>query len=105
MASLRAVAVLAWGLSIRAALGALYRRDAEDARGAVGGRLGARADQAPAELQSITDQTQERTMYLRLAETLSAFLARLRVAADTLDILERQRLVRLLIKEVLVGDD
>src|SRR5216684_9122202 len=58
-----------------------------------------------AERQSITDQTRERTTYLRLAETLSAFLARLRVAADTLDILERQRLVRLLIKEVLVGDD
>jgi site-specific DNA recombinase len=57
------------------------------------------------ELQSIADQTRERTMYLQLAETLSAFLARLRVAADTLDILERQRLVRLLIKEVLVGDD
>jgi site-specific DNA recombinase len=50
-------------------------------------------------------QERERTMYLQLAETLSAFLARLRVAADTLDILERQRLVRLLIKEVLVGDD
>jgi hypothetical protein len=58
-----------------------------------------------AELQSIADQTRERTIYLRLAETLTAFLARLRVAADTLDILERQRLVRLLIKEVLVGDD
>src|SRR5712692_1227138 len=57
------------------------------------------------ELQSIADQTRERTMYLQLAETLSAFLARLRVAADTLDILERQRLVRLLIKEVLVEDD
>jgi site-specific DNA recombinase len=58
-----------------------------------------------AEQQSIADQTRERTAYLRLAETLSAFLARLRVAAATLDILERQRLVRLLIKEVLVGDD
>ena len=58
-----------------------------------------------AELQSIADQTRERTMYLQLAESLSAFLARLRVAADTLNIFERQRLVRLLIKEVLVGDD
>src|SRR5206468_721395 len=47
-----------------------------------------------AELQSIADQTRERTMYLQLAESLSAFLARLRVAADTLDIVERQRLVR-----------
>src|SRR5712671_2539693 len=41
-----------------------------------------------AELQSIADQTRERTTYLRLAETLLAFLARLRVAADTLYILE-----------------
>src|SRR5262249_13921655 len=56
------------------------------------------------ELQSIADQTRERTMYLQLAESLTAFLARLRVAADTLDIVERQRLVRLLIKEVLVGE-
>ena len=57
------------------------------------------------ELHSIADQTRERATYLRLAETLSAFLGRLRVAADTLDMLERQRLVRLVIKEVLVGDD
>ncbi|HEY2202381.1 MAG TPA: recombinase family protein, partial [Solirubrobacteraceae bacterium] len=57
------------------------------------------------ELQSIADQTRERAAYLSLAETLSAFLTRLRVAADTLDIVERQRLVRLVIKEVLVGDD
>jgi site-specific DNA recombinase len=57
------------------------------------------------ELQSIADQTRERATYLQLAETLSAFLARLRQAADTLDIVERQRLVRLVIKEVLVGDD
>jgi len=57
------------------------------------------------ERQAIAEQTQERASYLRLAETLSAFLARLRVAADTLDITERQRIVRLVIKEVLVGDD
>jgi len=57
------------------------------------------------ELQSIADQTRERATYLRLAETLTAFLARLRLAADTLDIVERQRIVRLVIKEVLVGDD
>ena len=57
------------------------------------------------ELQSIADQTRERATYLHLAETLSAFLARLREAAHTLDVLERQRIVRLLIKEVLVGDD
>ncbi len=57
------------------------------------------------EQQSIAEQSRERAVYLRLAETLSAFLGRLRVATDTLDILERQRLVRLVIKEVLVDDD
>jgi site-specific DNA recombinase len=57
------------------------------------------------ELQAIADQTRERATYLRLAETLSAFLARLRAAAETLDIGERQRIVRLVVKEVLVDDD
>ncbi len=57
------------------------------------------------ELQSILDQTHDRAVYLRLAETLSNFLARLRTAADTLDIEERQRIVRLVIKEILVGNE
>ena len=58
-----------------------------------------------AELQSIADQTTDRAAYLRLAETLTAFLARLRSSAETLDIIERQRVVRLLVKEILVSDD
>ena len=58
-----------------------------------------------AELHALAEQTRDRAAYLRLAETLSAFRARLRLAADTLDILERQRIVRLVVKEVLVGDD
>jgi site-specific DNA recombinase len=58
-----------------------------------------------AELQSITDHTTDRTAYLRLAETLTAFLARLRSSAETLDVIERQRVVRLLVKEILVSDD
>jgi site-specific DNA recombinase len=44
-------------------------------------------------------------VYLRLAETLSDFLSRLRTSADTLDIQERQRIVRLVIKDILVGDE
>jgi site-specific DNA recombinase len=56
-------------------------------------------------LQSIAEQTRERATDPRLVETLSAFLAPLREAVDTLDILKRQRIVRLVIKEVLVGDD
>ncbi len=58
-----------------------------------------------AELQSIADQTTDRAAYLRLAETLTAFLTRLRASAETLDIIERQRVVRLLVKEILVSDD
>src|ERR1700724_1905851 len=58
-----------------------------------------------AELQSIADQTTDRAAYLRLAETLTGFLARLRSSAETLDIIERQRVVRLLVKEILVSDD
>jgi site-specific DNA recombinase len=58
-----------------------------------------------AELQAIADQANDRAAFLRLAETLTAFLARLRGAADTLSITERQRIVRLVVKDVLIGDD
>ena len=60
---------------------------------------------ARSELQSIADQTTDRAAYLRLAETLAAFLSRLRASLHTLDVLDRQKIVRLLVKEVLVGDD
>ena len=58
-----------------------------------------------AELQAIADQANDRTVFLRLAETLTAFLARLRSATEALSVIERQRIVRLLVKEVLVGED
>jgi site-specific DNA recombinase len=58
-----------------------------------------------AELKSLTDQTNDRAAYLRLTQTLASFLARLRSSAETLDIAERQRIVRLLVKEILVGHD
>jgi site-specific DNA recombinase len=58
-----------------------------------------------AELQSLCTQEADRAAYLRLAETLTAFLERLRTNAQTLDVLGRQRIMRLLVKEVLVGDD
>jgi site-specific DNA recombinase len=58
-----------------------------------------------AELQAIADQTNDRATFMRLAETLTAFLARLRSAAETLSVIERQRIVRLLVKDVLVGED
>jgi site-specific DNA recombinase len=58
-----------------------------------------------AELQAIADQINDRAAFLRLAETLTAFLARVRSAAKTLSVMERQKIVRLLVKDVLVGED
>jgi site-specific DNA recombinase len=58
-----------------------------------------------AQLQAIVDQATDRATFLRLAETLAAFLGRLRSAADTLDVIERQRIVRLVVKDILIGDD
>jgi site-specific DNA recombinase len=64
-----------------------------------------REQTANTELQVVLDQSVDRAAYLRLAETLTTFLTRLRSAANGLDISERQRVVRLLVKEVLVDDD
>jgi len=58
-----------------------------------------------AELQALHAQSADRAAYLRLAQTLSAFLTRLRATAQTLDICERQRIMKLLVKEVIVGKD
>ena len=57
------------------------------------------------ELQSVVDQAKDRETYLRIAETLNGFLTRLRSAAESLDVPERQRIVRLLVKEVLVSEE
>ena len=58
-----------------------------------------------AERQAIADQINDRAAFLRLAETLTAFLARLRSAAETLSVIERQKIVRLLVKDILVAED
>jgi site-specific DNA recombinase len=57
------------------------------------------------ELHAIESQLADRAAYLRLAETMTSFLARLRETAKTLDVSERQRVVRLLVKEIVVADD
>jgi site-specific DNA recombinase len=57
------------------------------------------------ELQALTDQTRDRSAVLSLTDTLTSFLDKLRKSANTLDVLERQRIVRLVVKEVLVGDN
>jgi len=58
-----------------------------------------------AQLDALNAQTQDRQRYLTLAETIESFLARLREAAGTASVIERQRVLRLLIKDVLVGVD
>ena len=58
-----------------------------------------------AELVSLGAQLADQATYLRLAHTLGEFLQRLHSQAQTLDVLERQRVVRLLVKEIVVGHD
>jgi site-specific DNA recombinase len=67
--------------------------------------LRAREESMRAERQAILDQAADRMSFLRLAETLTAFLQRLRQSAETLEIAERQKVVRLLVKEILVDND
>jgi site-specific DNA recombinase len=57
------------------------------------------------QLQSLNAQVADQAAYLRLAQTLSAFLGKLRTNAQTLDVPERQRILRLLVREVIVGDE
>ena len=57
------------------------------------------------ELRSLEMTSENHSRYLRLAETLSEFHGKLRARAETLDIVERQRILRLVVQEILVGSD
>ena len=57
------------------------------------------------ELHSLEMAAVDETRYLQLAETLAAFRGKLRTRAETLEVRERQQIVRLLVKEILVGGD
>ncbi len=57
------------------------------------------------QLEALEAQAVDRETYLRLAENLGGFLTRLRNAAETVSIPERQRILRLLVREVLVGPE
>jgi site-specific DNA recombinase len=58
-----------------------------------------------AELQSLKMAAMDGAKYLQLAESLAGFRSKLRVRAEALDIAVRQQILRLLVKEVLVGVD
>ena len=55
--------------------------------------------------QALEEQVKDSQGYLRLADTLEAFLDRLRAHAETLNVIERQKTLRLVVKEVLVDED
>ncbi len=58
-----------------------------------------------AQLDALDSQLVDRETFLALAENLESFLARLRDAAENASIQDRQRIVRLLVRDVLIGPD
>jgi site-specific DNA recombinase len=57
------------------------------------------------ELHSLEMAAVDDARFLQLAETLTVFRGKLRTRAETLDVAQRQQILRLLVKEILVGDD
>jgi site-specific DNA recombinase len=57
------------------------------------------------QLRSLDAELHDAATYLQLAETLEGFLSRLGEQAATLDIPERQRVLRLVVREVLIGGE
>jgi site-specific DNA recombinase len=58
-----------------------------------------------AELDALNAELHDAESYLQLTETLDSFRARLGTNAQQLSVEERQQIVRLLVREVLVGED
>lgn len=56
-------------------------------------------------LEALAAQLVDQQAYLKLAENLEGFLARLRESAHTTSVLERQRILRSVVKEVRIGPD
>lgn len=57
------------------------------------------------QIDALDGQLADRQAYLKLADDLEGFLAGLRTSADTADVPERQRILRLLVKDVLIGPE
>jgi site-specific DNA recombinase len=64
--------------------------------------LNKKSQAAEAELRSLEMAAMDQTRYLQIAESLEGFRTKLRVRAKTLDVGERQQILRLLVKEILV---
>jgi site-specific DNA recombinase len=57
------------------------------------------------ELQSLHMAAQDQSRYLRVVDSLADFHAQLQHNADRLDVIGRRKIIRLLVKEILVGTD
>lgn len=58
-----------------------------------------------AQLDALDAELHDAATYLKLTETLDAFRARLTTGAENLTVKQRQQIVRLVVREVLIGDD
>ncbi|KPI22027.1 Resolvase domain-containing protein [Actinobacteria bacterium OK006] len=67
--------------------------------------LRARETNLRSQLDALEAQLADRDAYLKLADDLEGFLTQLRDNADTAEIPERQRVLRLLVKDILVGPE
>src|SRR5713226_8500012 len=65
--------------------------------------LNKKSQAVESELQSLETAAVDQARYLQLAESLDGFRIKLRERAKTLDVRERQQILRLLVKEVLVA--
>lgn len=68
-------------------------------------QLRQQAQAIESELQSLEMAAVDEAKYLQLAESLTVFRSKLRSRAETLQVRERQQILRLVMKEVLVGSD
>jgi site-specific DNA recombinase len=67
--------------------------------------LRARQSNLRGQLDALDAQLADRDAYLKLADDLEGFLAQLRSNADLASMSERQRVLRLLVKDVLIGPE
>ncbi|MDP3972576.1 MAG: recombinase family protein [Candidatus Nanopelagicales bacterium] len=57
------------------------------------------------QINAMDTQLADREVYLKLADDLDGFLTQLRGTADTTSVAQRQHLLRLLVKDILIGSD
>jgi len=67
--------------------------------------LRARESNLRSQLHALDTQIADRDAYLKLADDLQGFLAQLRDNAESADIPQRQHILRLLVKDVLIGPE